>query len=73
MAEHRRTSSNSYTVMDGTINGSSIDVYTTEKEKGKLLEPDHSDHSKDNGWLLLGCFIGIFLSYFIYGLLQETM
>lgn len=26
-----------------------------------------------SSWLLLTCFLGIFFSYFIYGLLQERM
>ena len=29
--------------------------------------------SGGSSWLLLSCFLGIFISYFIYGLLQERM
>ena len=67
MGKKRRTSS-STNANDTQRNGYHIARIMEQARKLPVV-----GERRNNGWLLLGCSIGIFLSYFIYGLLQETM
>ena len=46
--------------------GDNADQLTTDRKTGRM-------ESTACNAKLIGCFFGIFFSYFIYGLLQETM